>query len=177
MDGFACRAANRLVRNDDMAAVLEITIGGPTLVFEREAMIAVTGGDLSPCLDGDPLPMWTSVAVSGGVHLSFGRPVKGARSYLAVAGGIDVPLVLGSRSTHLRSRTGGFQGRALLKGDRVSWGVPRDGDLVVRERSIPASLRPAYPVHPQLRIVLGPQREFFDRAAVRVLTESRYTVS
>jgi antagonist of KipI len=177
MDGFACRAANRLVRNADMAAVLEITVGGPMLVFERDAVIALTGGDLSPGLDGVALPMWTSVAVSAGVRLSFGRPVNGARSYLAVAGGLDVPLVLGSRSTHLRSRTGGFHGRALITGDRVSWGVPRHGDLVHRERSIPASLRPAYPGHPQLRMILGPQRDAFDRHAVGVLTESRYTVS
>jgi antagonist of KipI len=177
MDGFACRAANRLVGNHDNAAVLEITIGGPTLLFEQHTVIAVTGGDLSPCLDGMPLPMWTSLAISAGTCLSFGRPVNGARSYLAVAGGIDVPRVLRSRSTHLRSHTGGFHGRALIKDDRLAWDSPRRTAGMHRERSIPTSLRPAYSAHPQFRIILGPQSDFFDKQAVAALTESRYTVS
>ena len=177
MDAFACRAANRLVGNGDMAAVLEITVVGPTLAFAQNAVIAITGGDLSPCLDGASLPMWASVAVSAGAHLSFGRPVNGARSYLAVAGGIDVPLVLGSRSTHLRSRTGGLHGRALIKDDRLPWGLPGRGAVLRRERSIPRPLRPAYTAHPQLRIVLGPQAECFDRHAVAALTGGPYTVS
>jgi len=177
MDSFACRTANRLVGNADNAAVLEVTIVGPTLLFEQDAVLALTGGDLSPCLDSVPLPMWTSVAISAGARLSFGRPVDGARSYLAVAGGIDVPRVLGSRSTHLRSQTGGFHGRALIADDRVPWGSPPRAAVTHVERSIPKALRPAYTAHPQLRMILGPQNDFFDRQAVAALTTSRYTVS
>jgi antagonist of KipI len=177
MDAFACRAANRLVGNPDSAAVLEVTIVGPTLLFEQNAVIALTGGQLSPCLDRVPLPMWTSLVISAGAHVSFGRQVNGARSYLAVAGGFDVPPVLGSRSTHIRSHTGGFHGRALIKDDRLEWGSPPRGAVTRVERSIPKELRPAYAAHPTLRIILGPQTDFFEQEAVAALTTSRYTVS
>ena len=109
--------ANRLVNNPDVAAALEITIVGPELVFEDAAVLAITGADLSPAIDGHSVPIWTTVAIQAGSRLTFGRRRTGARSYVAVAGTLDIPLRWGSRSTHISSGTGGFNGRALLADD------------------------------------------------------------
>src|SRR5581483_1283542 len=106
MDQLALRLANRLVGNPDGAAGLEITRIGPTLRFVSDARIALTGADLSPALDGRPVPLWTTVTAPPGTLLTFGERRAGARAYLAVAGGLDVPVVLGSRATHVPSRTG-----------------------------------------------------------------------
>ena len=99
MDRFALRAANMLVGNDEGAAVLETVFMGPELEFTRDATVAVTGADLPPKLDGDPREGWTSFAVKAGQVLSFDFLKSGARAYIAVNGGIDTPLALGSRST------------------------------------------------------------------------------
>ena len=106
MDVWALRAANRLVGNDEGAAALEITLAGPVLRFDRPGVIAVTGADLGACLDGQPMPSWQAVGVAAGSELSFSGVRDGLRAYLGVGGGIDVPLVLGSRSTLLTARLG-----------------------------------------------------------------------
>src|SRR5581483_125542 len=92
MDPMALRLANRLVGNADSAAALEMTVQGPALRFEQEAVIALAGADLSPLLDGRPVPHGTAVAVARGSQLTFGERRNGARGYLAVAGGIAVPV-------------------------------------------------------------------------------------
>ncbi|MGH7255656.1 MAG: biotin-dependent carboxyltransferase family protein, partial [Nitrospirales bacterium] len=102
MDRLALRLANRLIGNPDDAAGLEITITGPELTFLRDTVLALTGADLSPRLNDQPLPMWEAVAAPAGARLAFGSRRLGARTYLAVAGGLQIPRVLGSRSTHLR---------------------------------------------------------------------------
>lgn len=117
MDGFALRAANLLVGNARGEAAIEIAMGGLTLRATREAVVAICGGDLRAKLDGRAAPMWKSFAVRPGQELSWDRPAKGTWAYLAVAGGIDVPAVMGSKSTYLRAKVGGLQGRALAKGD------------------------------------------------------------
>ena len=99
MDQFALRAANLLVGNDEGAAVLEAVFMGPELEFTEAAMVAVAGADLPPRVDGDPRESWNSFPVRAGQVLSFDYLRAGARAYIAVAGGIDVPIVLGSRST------------------------------------------------------------------------------
>ena len=91
MDDFALRAANLMVGNQEGAAALELTVLGPTIVFESDTRIAITGGDLGPALDGEPVPLWETVNVPTGGSLSFGGARDGLRSWLAVAGGIDVP--------------------------------------------------------------------------------------
>jgi antagonist of KipI len=177
MDGVAFRLANRLVGNLDRAAALEITVQGPEVVFEREAVIALTGADLSPSLDGVPIPGWTAIRATGGSRLIFGERRTGARTYLAVAGGIDVPMVLGSRATHVRSRTGGYHGRALAAGDELFGGTPRPNARQLIGRSVPVPARPSYNPSPTLRAILGPQVDRFVPDAVEVLTAGRYTVT
>ncbi len=177
MDHLALRVANRLVGNPDHAAGLEITILGPELRFETDALIAVTGADLSPVMDGAVLPLWTAVAVRAGNVLTFGQRRTGARAYLAIAGGLDIPLVLGSRSTHLRSRTGGIEGRALVKGDVLIGGEPSAGWRDLAGRSVPDSMRPRYSSAPTVRVLFGPQQDAFTTQALETLSSRRYSIS
>ena len=117
MDPFALRVANLLVGNSETEAALEITLQGPVLRFEKETLVAVCGAALSPRLEGEPLQEWQALLVKAGSVLEFGRAKAGYRAYLAVAGGFDVPLVMGSKSTFLRGQLGGYEGRALKAGD------------------------------------------------------------
>ena len=117
MDPLALRISNLLVGNEQHSAVLEITLSGPALLFEHEALIAIAGADLSAIIDGQAVPLWRPIWVRQGSRLEFGSPLRGSRAYLSVAGGIDVPLVMHSRSTYLRARLGGFDGRSLQAGD------------------------------------------------------------
>jgi len=177
MDQVALRAANRLVGNPDGAAVLEITVQGPKLRFEQDTLIAVTGGDLSPMLNGLPIPGWTASRVERGGTLTFGARRWGARAYLAISGGLDVPLVLGSRATHVRTKTGGIAGRALMTGDRLRCGLsgsPRDSRIGV---TIPMAVRPPYQPVPTLRVIRGPQAERFLPETWATLTGNEYRLS
>ena len=122
MDQFALRAANLLVGNDEGAAVLEAVFMGPELEFTEAATVAVAGADLPPRVDGDPRESWTSFPVKAGQVLSFDYLRAGARAYIAVAGGIDVPIVLGSRSTYTLGALGGLSGRNLQAGDELHTG-------------------------------------------------------
>src|SRR6266566_5242681 len=123
MDRHALTAANLLVGNEEGAAVLEAVFMGPELEFTDDAMVAVTGAELPPKLDGVPRETWSSFKVKRGQKLSFDFLKKGARAYIAVAGGIDVPLVLGSRSTYALGALGGFKGRKLEAGDELPVGA------------------------------------------------------
>ena len=176
MDGFALRAANLLVGNDEGAAGLELTVLGPTMVFDADAHIAITGGDLSPQLDGQPVPLWDAVNVQAGGKLSFGGAQDGMRSWLAVAGGIDVPVVMGSRSTFVLGGIGGLDGRALESGDSLSTlDVPGSA---AADRSLPVDYSaPSYGHTFELRVVLGPQDKDFTEEALATLLASAYSVS
>jgi antagonist of KipI len=117
MDTFALRVANTLVANQEDAAGLEITLRGPVLHFEQDLLIAICGADLTPTVDGHVAKLGRPMAVRQGSVLRFGESRHGCRAYLAIAGGIDVPPVMGSRSTYLRAQFGGLEGRALRAGD------------------------------------------------------------
>jgi len=119
MDQFAHAVANYLVGNDEDAATLEMTYQGCDLAFGESALIAVTGADMSPTLDDEPIPTWTAVEVGAGQELSFEFSQDGVRSYLAVAGGFDVPEVMGSSSTYTLIGLGGYEGRELEAGDTL----------------------------------------------------------
>lgn len=119
MDRVACVIANRLVGNPPTAACLEITAGGAAFEVLTPCVIAVTGGDLGATLNNRPLPTWTSALVRPGQHVAFEERRQGARAYLALAGGVDAPPALGSRSTYLPGRFGGLDGRPLHMGDVI----------------------------------------------------------
>jgi biotin-dependent carboxylase-like uncharacterized protein len=152
MDRFALRAANMLVGNDEGAAVLEAVFLGPELEFTAPATVAVTGGDLPPKLNGDERSTWEAFSVKAGDRLSFGYLKSGARVYIAVSGGIDVPVKLGSRSTYTLGALGGHEGRALKAGDSLPVGA---GAGAVGKGAIPANLRrmPGSPA--ELRMLPG----------------------
>jgi antagonist of KipI len=136
MDRAAMRVANLLVGNEDSAAVLEASLIGPALTFERDALVAIAGADLEPTVDGCAVPSWRAIWASAGSTLRFGRPAVGCRAYIAVAGGIEAPRVFGSRSTYLRAKFGGLEGRALKPGDVLDVGTP-----CPRAQRIASSLR------------------------------------
>ena len=153
MDRFALRAANMLVGNDEGAAVLEAVFMGPELEFTADATVAVTGAELPPKVNGAARETWTSFQVKAGQVLSFDFLKKGARAYIAVAGGIDVPVVLGSRSTYALGALGGHQGRKLEAGDQLPVG---ESAKSVREGlSVPAALRRGPGNTAELRVLPG----------------------
>lgn len=151
LDQYSLRAANLLVGNPEDAAVLEIVYLGPELVFTQDAVVAVAGAVMTPKVDGEERPQWESFVVAAGQVLSFGYLAGGARAYLAVSGGVDVPVVLGSRSTYGLGALGGFSGRPLAAGDvlPVGPGAGRAG------RSAPADLRPSFGKDVEVRVVMG----------------------
>lgn len=151
MDRFATRIANLLVGNDPGAAVLEATFLGPELEFTDSATVAVTGGELPPKVNGDERPTWESFSVKAGDRLSFGYLKSGARAYIAISGGIDVPVVLGSRTTYVLGALGGFQGRVLKAGDELPIGEG-SGKAGV---SLPENLRRATVAPAELRMLPG----------------------
>lgn len=152
MDRFALRVANMLVGNDEGAAGLEAVFMGPELTFDADTLVAVTGADMPILVDGIPHDGWSSFIVRAGQTLSFGFLRSGARIYIAVAGGIDTPLALGSRSTYPIGALGGFEGRAIAVGDVVPVGASGASG---GGRSLDRLLLPA-PVAPvPLRVVTG----------------------
>lgn len=176
MDEFALRMANILAGNDQNAAALEITLQGPTIEFLTTTWIALTGADLSPTLDDQPIPLWQSVEAHAGSALAFGPARDGTRAYLAVHGGIDAPIVMGSRSTYLKGRFGGLEGRALRKGDQLST-LPTDPNDFTPKRLPKNYTAPLYGGNHRLRVILGPQQDTFDRNAISTFLGSRYKVS
>jgi biotin-dependent carboxylase-like uncharacterized protein len=176
LDRFALRAGNRLVGNEDGAAGLEVTLIGPRLRFLAPATIALTGADLGARLNGQPAPRWQSVVVEAGAVLSFVEPSDGVRAYLAVAGGLDVPVVLGSRSTYTRSKLGGVDGRPLKPGDALE--VRGDRPVLLGGAlRLPEANRPAYGHAHALRVVLGPQDDRFTPRGIDTFLSSAYTVT
>jgi biotin-dependent carboxylase-like uncharacterized protein len=139
MDRFALRAANMLVGNEEGAAVLEAVFMGPEVEFTDDRRVAVTGAELPPKVDGEAQPTWTCFIVKKGQVLSFDYLKNGARAYIAVSGGVDVPPVLGSRSTYPLGGLGGHEGRKLQAGDKLALG--QGGRAVKLGRSVPAHLR------------------------------------
>ena len=176
MDPFALRVANILVGNPEEDAGLEVTLAGAQMRFLVDTIVAVTGADLGPRLDDAGLPMWQAVAVPEGGVLAFAQIGDGMRAYLAVAGGIDLPQVLGSRSTYTRSRLGGVEGRVLAPGDTLptSWQEPSGR---VEGKRLGADQIPSYGHSHALRVVLGPQDDAFTAEGIQALLSSTYTVT
>lgn len=203
MDTDAFREANRLVGNAENAAVLEMTLFGITAEFTEDTLIALTGADMGARLDGERVAPWTAVPVSAGQTLSMGIAREGCRTYLAVRGGIGVPAVMGSRSTNLKCRLGGFHGRALKAGDDIPIGQsaeetdpddPRSGtaraflekgtlqrpmqEKVAGPVENPgAGRRHQYGRELEVRVVMGPQADLFTKKGMEAFLQTRYTVT
>lgn len=178
MDPVAHRLANLLVGNDEQFATLEISLVGPQIEFTKDTVIALCGGDLSPKVDGTPIQMWRMLVVKKDSTLTFGEPRIGARCYLAVAGGIQVEELMGSRSTYLRAGIGGFQGRSLTKGDEIHTGETTPIQHKALERNSDNEFDWLIPPvryfeEPMIRMIKGKQFELFnDSSKKQIFTEA-----
>ena len=167
-DALSLRIANRLVGNDENVAAFEMTLVGATLRFHQPCTIALAGAAIA-----GSVPMLEAVRVDAGFLLEGGPLLQGARTYLAIAGGIDVPEALGSASTHLAARFGGFQGRALKKGDvlRIGSDVRAPGPLSR------ARLHHLLTPRTTVRVTRGPQHHFFGESGLECFQASKYVVT
>jgi antagonist of KipI len=186
MDRFALAAANRLVGNPGEAAGLEFFLQGPAQRVVGDCLIAAAGCGLELQVNRRRFPMWMSVYVKHGSLLSLVAAPTGTAEpastwgYLAVSGGINVPQVMGSRSTYLPGGFGGWQGRALLSGDELPVGLAASGGSALRAlagRFLPVKFRPAYSDTPQVEVILGPQAQAFSEAGLQALLNSEYKVT
>ena len=164
MDLFSHRLANAIVGNDANAATLEVTLTGPHLEFTDNRIVVVAGAEF------ENVPSGTWFRVSPTQPLNFGARRRGSRAYVAISGGIDVPVVLGSRATHLPSRMGGFDGRALRAGDELPLGS------VNREHPVEAGHYESVSGNATLRVLPGPQMDKFAAGALDVLTSQPYRI-
>ncbi|HLJ62066.1 MAG TPA: 5-oxoprolinase subunit PxpB [bacterium] len=173
MDPLALRIVNLLLGNPPGAAAVEVTFPGPRLIALHRTTIAIGGADLAPLVNGRDAPMWCAVALAEGDVLSFGAPRTGLWGYVAMPGGVDVSPVLGSRATYVRGGIGGYGGRRLRGGDR----------LAASRRAPAASLRLAGPHAPRIggdaevRVVMGPQEDYFTPEAVAAFLAEEYHLS
>jgi KipI family sensor histidine kinase inhibitor len=176
MDPCAARLANRILRNPDDAAALEITLSGPEIECEGDVVVAVCGAAFELTIDDVQVPGNLPIPVRHGSRIRFGARRQGVRAYLAVAGGIDVPAVFGSRSTHLVSRLGPFGGRPLIGGDRLPVGEARARPRSYR--ATPATLPIELPTGgARVRILPGPRRSWLGDGAAAELESARYTIT
>jgi len=176
LDGFALRVGNLLVGNPENAAVVETALMGLRIKAVRDAVVAVTGGDLQARKDSEPLAVWRSHLVREGESISFSGPASGFRSYLAVAGGIHAATVMGSRSTNLASGFGGFQGRPLRKGDILAVEPVKDA-MRFAGRAFTPEWIPDYSTPWRLRIVWGPQDDQFSEEGRQTFVTAAFSVS
>jgi urea carboxylase len=183
MDPLAFRLVNRLVGNDDTAAGLECTMTGPRLRFFSSAVIAIGGADMKAKLDGVPVERWRAIEVKAGSELRLGAAAgAGARAYIAVRGGLDVPAYLGSRATFILGKFGGHAGRVLRMGDMVrwqeqTWEPPSGGPRRGTER-LPESPTPHYSHEWEIGVLYGPHGapDFFTEGDVSTLFAATWKV-
>lgn len=167
MDQYSLAVANILVGNERGEAGLEVTASGPTLLFLTDEIISITGADFSPKLDGADVEMYKALLVKRGQTLSLGTRKTGFRGYIAFAGGLDVPVFYGSRSTILRNEFGGFEGRALKRDDILSFRAPK----VELPNFTRRKVAPKQMLHSDLtlRVIRGPQDYMFSEEAISIL--------
>lgn len=177
MDPFALRAANWLVGNPPDAAALEVTLAGPRLRATEKCLVAVTGADLGLRVNGWDLPPWMAVFVRQGWTIAFAGRESGCRAVLAVAGGIDVTPVMDSRSTYLSGGFGGFEGRALHRSDHVPVGSADFHLPGLAGQTFPRRHIPNYSDAPTVRVVLGPQDDYFTDEGVVTFLSEEYEIS
>jgi len=174
MDSFSYNISNILLENNEDEGVLEFTMLGPKIKFRSQCTIAITGGESSPKLNGKSVPLWETIRVNPQDELSFEIMSKGCRGYIAFAGGIDVPEVMGSKSTYIKGKIGGLEGRPLKAGDILKLKNPKSFPT---EKKLPQKYRPLYSNHYELRVILGPQDDYFTSAGIDTFLSGKYTVT
>jgi antagonist of KipI len=173
MDPFSHRLANALVGNVRETATLEVTLIGPALEFESDCVIAIGGAEFVVTVNGGVVPHAQAFEVPSRSKMEFGTRLRGARAYLAVDGGFDVPLTLGSRATHVPSRIGGLEGRPLRKGDRLPLGAPAGRRLATRRTTHAYDTLMESAV---VRVLRGPDEHRFRAEAFDALQSASYAI-
>ena len=174
MDTFSFVAANLLVANNPNDACLEITLIGPELQALARTQVAITGGLASPKINGQNVPMWETLDVQEGDIISFGKIVKGCRLYFSIRGGVNTPLVLGSRSTYVRGMLGGLNSRQLKTGDIIE--VFAKPHLETR-LSMSEELMPQFTGRFMMHVILGPQSDMFTEKGMQTFLSNSYKVT
>ena len=177
MDVFSYQVGNYLVGNEEGSAGLEATYFGPELEFTEDAVIAITGAEMPPKINGEEASTWETLKVEPGDVLSFDYLKNGARSYLAVAGGIEVPEFLGSRSTYTLIGLGGLEGRALQEGDELKIGEARDGAESRVGMALDEGQIPAYASETELRVIIGLASYRLTEAGMEEFLGTEWTVT
>ena len=165
MDRHAYWVANLLLDNKDTEAVLEFTLCGPNLYFTTDSVISITGGDFSPKINGEPVPMYHAIAVKMGDELEMGYCKSGTWGYIAFAGGLELPLVMGSRSTDIKCGFGGYEGRKLKDGDKIEFITNVKKLPKMKERFVEAVDYSGEEI--EVRVTMGPQDDYFTEAGIK----------
>lgn len=173
MDDYSLRVANLLVGNDEYESCIEALIVGPSIKFHEKSIIAITGGDLGPMLNGIEIDMYRSYIVNKGDTLSFSGMKNGCRTYISFGGGIDVPIVMGSKSTYTKANLGGYKGRELREGDYLNL-FKFNGNI---NSILPKKYIPKYENEITLRVIRGPQDDMFDKDNIQILFKSIYEIT
>ena len=177
MDVFAFRAANALAGNQADCAAIEIGLGDAMFQPRHDCVIAVTGAGYNLSIYAWEFPLWSSFFVRGGWSIRLSKADDGMWAYLAVNGGIQTPPVLGSRSTYLRGKIGGLDGRGLQAGDILKTGNVPPIPSELAGRMLPKERRPAYEYDPIIDVILGPQANYFSDESIAGFFASEYSVS
>lgn len=175
MDVRSFKIANLLLDNPENEAVLEFTLIGPTIQFTSATIIAITGGDFQPTINGEPAPMYTALYMNKGDILKFGSARTGSRGYVAFSSYLDIPVVLGSRCTNMKSGIGGFKGRKLKEDDYFNFRMKRRYLPFFLSRKLePDDYGQEETV---LRVVMGPQDDLFSKQGIETFLNSEYVVT
>jgi biotin-dependent carboxylase-like uncharacterized protein len=177
MDNFSYNISNILVDNKKDEAVLEFVMLGPRIKFDKDCIIAITGGESSPKLNESPISLWEPIKVETGDELSFGIMNKGCRGYIAFSGGIEVPEVMGSKSTYIKGSIGGIEGRALKTGDILQLGdvdLDKFSNII---KKLPKKYIPLYGNSYEIRVTSGPQEDHFTSSGIDDFFNEKFTIT
>ena len=177
MDTYALRIGNRLLGNEENKAGIEISIPGLSLEVLSRTVIAITGANFDPTINNSPAPMWEAIEVKKGDIISFDQIKSGCRSYLLVAGGIDIPIILRSKSTYVRGKIGGLKGRPLKKADIINIGKTNQELQNIIGRKVSVNNLPAYHRENEIRVILGPQDDYFTKDGLHAFLNSSYEIT
>ncbi|MDI6868170.1 MAG: biotin-dependent carboxyltransferase family protein [Coprothermobacterota bacterium] len=172
-DEISFRAGNALVGNQAGCAGLEMTVQGGKFQLLADTLLAITGADMKPRINGHPCPMWQSFLTRAGDILEFSFARSGCRSYLSVSGGIEVSFIMGSRATYLTASIGGLEGRPLQPGDILC----RESGGEEEGKCFPPRFIPEFKETQELRVVLGPQDDHFTESGLKTFLSEEYTVT
>lgn len=174
MDLYSLQLANILVDNEKNEACLEMTMIGSQIEFYNDTAIAITGANMNPEINFIKINMYETIYVKKGDVLRMSGAKDGARAYLSISGGFDIPKVLGSKSTYLRGKIGGYKGRKIERDDEIKI---KEINQLIQKRSIPKYLIPEYKHSQNIGVIFGPEDESFTKEGIKTFLNSEYIIS